>query len=362
MPMNPRALRRTAGIVVLLLCAASGGYAALNWAPDVPVESLQAKWAPPPSQFVSLGGMQVHLRDEGPREDSVPIVLIHGTSSSLHTWDGWADSLRATRRVIRFDLPGFGLTGPSPDGDYGIDAYERFVTQLLDTLGVRRAVLAGNSLGGWIAWRVTVAQRERVQRLVLVDAAGYVFKPKAEPIGFRIARTPGLSRMMQNILPRSVVESSVREVFGDPERVTPELVDRYYDITRRAGNRAALVARYAQMRWASDTAGIRTITQPTLIIWGGLDRLIPPENAARFVRDIAGSHLAVFPTLGHVAHEEDPAATFAAVRRFLATTYLGDRHEHQGTGRTRGWAARRVGDGTSRGDAFEHGGDAPVMD
>ena len=261
--------------------------------------------------------MQVHLRDEGPRDDSVPIVLLHGTSSSLHTWDGWADSLKGTRRVIRFDLPGFGLTGPAPDGDYGMTAYVRFVTHVLDTLGAHRVVLAGNSLGGWIAWRVAVARPELVQRLVLVDAAGYPFESQSVPIGFRLARIPVLNKLVQRILPRSVVEGSVRNVFGDPAKVTPALVDRYYDMTRREGNRAALVARFSQGRADPDTTAIRTIRQPTVIMWGERDRLIPPDNAVRFARDITGSRVLTFATLGHVPHEEDPVVTLAAVRRFL---------------------------------------------
>jgi pimeloyl-ACP methyl ester carboxylesterase len=296
------------------------GTATIFWAPDVSVDSLKPRWAPPPSQFVALDGMQVHLRDEGLRNDSVPVVLLHGTSSSLHTWDGWADSLKATRRVIRFDLPSFGLTGPSPDGDYRIEAYVAFVEHVLDALHVQRVVVGGNSLGGWIAWRVAAVHPGRVQRLVLVDAAGYPFQAASEPIGFRLARMPVVKHLVGQILPRSVVAASVRNVFGDPSKVTPALVDRYFDLTRRAGNRAALVARFAQLRFDADTTLVRSIGQPTLIIWGGRDRLIPPENARRFARDIAGSRLVVFDGLGHVPHEEDPAATFVAVRAFLADT------------------------------------------
>jgi pimeloyl-ACP methyl ester carboxylesterase len=311
----PRGSHRAVTLIVLLIF---GGLAlAQVWAPDVSVESLKSRWAPPPSQFLTVDGMQVHLRDEGPRDDSVPIVLLHGTSSSLHTWEGWADSLRATRRVVRFDLPGFGLTGPAPDSDYRMDAYVRFVTHVLDAEGVQRAVLVGNSLGGWIAWRFTVAQPQRVQRLVLVDAAGYPFKSASVPIGFRLARIPVLNVLMQRLLPRSMVELSVRNVFGDPARVTPELVQRYYDLTRREGNRAALVARFGQTREDPDTMAIRSVTVPTLIIWGGRDGLIPPMNAGRFGRDIAGSRVAIFPALGHVPHEEDPVATLAALREFL---------------------------------------------
>lgn len=305
------------GIIVVTVLVAIGGYVVATWAPDVAVETLMARWALPPSRFLSVDGMQVHLRDEGPRADSVPIVLLHGTSSSLHTWDGWADSLKGTRRVIRFDLPGFGLTGPAADGDYRMEAYVRFVTHMLDTLGARRVVLAGNSLGGWIAWRVAVARPNLVQRLILVDAAGYPFESRSVPIGFRLARIPVLNQLVQRILPRSVVEGSVRSVFGDPAKVTPALVDRYYDLTRREGNRAALVARFAQVHADPDTTAIRVIRQPALILWGGRDQLIPPDNAARFGRDIRGSRVMMLDRLGHVPHEEDPVATLAVVRQFL---------------------------------------------
>jgi pimeloyl-ACP methyl ester carboxylesterase len=296
------------------------GFVALNWAPDRPVVELEARWAPPPSTFIDLAGMQVHLRDEGSRDDLVPIVLLHGTSASLHTWDGWVAALAAERRVIRFDLPGFGLTGPTPDGDYRIERYVEFVAAMLDVLGVERCVLAGNSFGGNVAWQATLALPPgRVQQLVLVDAAGYPLVSESVPIAFRIARIPGLSSLMAVTLPRRLVESSVRNVYGDPDRITPELIDRYYEISLREGNRAALVERFAQAPHGQHADRIGEIQVPTLIIWGGRDRLIPPQHGELFHRDIAASRLVVFPELGHVPHEEDPAATVAVVQEFLAT-------------------------------------------
>ena len=122
---------------------------------------------------------------------------------------------------------------------------------------------------------------------------------------------------MQNTLPRSMIESSVRNVYGDPSKVTQELIDRYHDLTLRAGNRGALVERFRQSPSGEFTAQISQVRQPTLILWGGQDRLIPPDNAAKFGRDIAGSRVVMFDALGHVPHEEDPAATVAAVQRFL---------------------------------------------
>jgi len=310
------ALKVTVGI--LLLLAGALGAAFIAWrVPDQPVSALQAKWAPPPSQFIAVRGMQLHLRDEGPRDDPRPIVLLHGTGASLHTWDGWTRELARERRVIRFDLPGFGLTGPSPDGVYTIESYVDTVLAVADALHVQRFVLAGNSLGGYVAWATTVLHPGRVDRLILVDAAGYPFQSQSIPLAFRIARTPVLNRLVRDVLPRGIVASSLRDVYGDPSRVTPDLVDRYFDLATRAGNRAALVARFDQTTPGSLAERVPEIQVPTLILWGGRDRLIPLENGERFARDIQGSRLVVFDTLGHVPHEEDPARTLAAVLPFL---------------------------------------------
>lgn len=302
---------------VAALLVALGGIVGVIWVPDVPVSALAERWAPPPSQFVALAGMRVHLRDEGPRDDPVPIVLIHGTSASLHTWQGWVRVLSAHRRVISFDLPGFGLTGPAPDADYTIEAYVRFMRILLDHLGIERCVLAGNSLGGDIAWETAYALPKRVEKLVLVDSGGYPFVSTSVPIGFRLARVPVLNRLVENLLPRGLIEGSLRSVYGDPSKVTPELVDLYFDMARRDGNRVALARRFAQNDLGAHSGRIATLKLPTLILWGGRDRLVPPENAQRFHRDIAGSTLVMFDDLGHVPQEEDPARTVAAVEDFL---------------------------------------------
>ena len=284
-------------LLMALLLIAAGAGVALTWAPDRSVAELQGRW-------------------EGPRSDPRPIVLLHGTSSSLHTWDGWAADLSQTRRVIRFDLPGFGLTGPSPDGIYSMERYVDFVTAMMEQLQVNRYVLGGNSLGGEIAWEAAVANPSRVEKLILVDAGGYPLTGSM-PIGFRIAQLPGISRISSYVLPRSMIESSLKDVYGDPSKITPELVDRYYELTLRAGNRAAVSERFAQSRAGSDADNIRKVQEPTLIIWGAKDKLVPPEYAERFHQDIPGSWVAMFDHLGHVPQEEDPARTLDAVRQFL---------------------------------------------
>ncbi|MBI3568014.1 MAG: alpha/beta hydrolase [Gemmatimonadetes bacterium] len=308
-----RVVALMAGALVLVAIA----LVAFSWAPDRTVAELAPRWAPPPSKFVAVAGMQVHVRDEGPRADSLPLVLMHGTSASLHTWNGWTDSLSKSHRVIRFDLPGFGLTGPMPGGDYTMAHYVVVVSSLLDSLHLGRVILAGNSFGGEVAVMVTRAQPDRVAKLILVDAAGYPMRSTSVPLGFRLARSPLFSKLMLVTLPRAIIESSVRNVYGNPSLVTPELVDRYYELTLRAGNRQAVADRFRQSPSDGIAGEVAQLKLPTLILWGSRDRLIPPENAERFHHDIAGSTLVIFDGLGHVPHEEDPARTVAVVRRFL---------------------------------------------
>jgi len=312
-------MKRSVVVVLLLLLVLVGlpaAYLGLTWAPDRPVAELRPRWAKPPSSFIQINGMEVHVRDEGPINDRVPVILLHGTSSSLHTWDGWAEVLKTQRRVIRVDLPGFGLTGPAPDGDYSIAAYMRFMEKLFEHYGAEGYIVAGNSFGGRLAWESALALPSYVQKIVLVDAAGYPMASQSVPLGFRLAQMSWLAPLMERTLPRSVIASSVRNVYGDPSKVTDELVDRYYELTLRAGNRKALRERFAQN--GGDTSSrIRVLRLPTLILWGGRDQLIPPASATRFQREIAGAQLVMFDDLGHVPQEEDPKRTVEPVLGFL---------------------------------------------
>ncbi|MCK5874139.1 MAG: alpha/beta hydrolase [Alcanivoracaceae bacterium] len=311
-------MKKLLSAILVLFVAIAAIVLATSWAPDRPLAELSERWATPPSTFIDIDGMQVHLRDQGPRNDLAPIVLIHGTSASLHTWDGWTNALADQRRVIRFDLPAFGLTGPAPDNDYSIERYADFTLKVMDALGVESAVLAGNSLGGQIAMETALQAPARAAALVLVDSGGYPFEAQSMPIGFKIAQIPAFAPLMNRLLPRSMIESSVESVYGNPSKITPELVDRYYELTLREGNRAALVKRFQNV-FAREDARQRasTLSVPTLIIWGDQDRLIPPQIAEQMHEDITGSELARFAELGHVPHEEDPAVTVAATMAFL---------------------------------------------
>lgn len=289
-----------------------------TWETDRQLGDLVARWAPEPSSFVELDGMQVHMRDTGPRDDPYPIVLLHGMSSSLHTYEDWQAALQGKHRVISVDLPGFGLTGPSPQGDYRIDTYTRFVLRLLDTLGLRRVILVGNALGGEVAWQTTVLAPERVRKLVLIDSDGYQPSVLSMPLAFQIASMRGLRWVSERILPRSLVESSVRSVFGDPAKATKEKVDRYFELNLRVGNRRALFQRMDQAQFGGNSALIRRVQQPTLVMWGEKDEMISPDQGNLFCRDIPRCKLVTFPGLGHLPQEENPQATLKVLLDFLA--------------------------------------------
>jgi pimeloyl-ACP methyl ester carboxylesterase len=284
---------------------------------DIPLTELKAKYAQSPSAFISIDGMDVHYRDEGNPTDTIPIVLIHGTASSLHTFDNWTATLKNNRRVLRMDIPGFGLTGPFVNQQYSIANYASFIDHFLVVKGVKKCILAGNSLGGHIAWQFAVKYPDKVAKLILIDASGYPIESEDVPIAFKIASTPVLNKIMTFITPRFVVRSSVENVYADKTKVTDALVDRYFDLTLRAGNRQALVDRMKLEKVPNAFTLIKTIQQPTLILWGAEDLLITTQSAYRFQKDLPNSTLQILKNVGHVPMEESPQESLAAVLDFL---------------------------------------------
>ncbi|MEZ4849236.1 MAG: alpha/beta hydrolase [Bacteroidia bacterium] len=284
---------------------------------DIPLDELKAQYAPTPSDFISVNGMEVHYRDEGSQQDSLPLVLIHGTGSSLHIFDAWTDNLKQNYRVVRMDLPGYGLTGPFPDRDYSMDHYVDFFKQFLDALHIEKCIIGGNSLGGRIAWGFTVAHPETVEKLILIDAAGYPSQAKSTPLAFRAARIPVLNQMFTFITPPFLARKSVENVYHDKRRVTETLANRYFELTLREGNRQSFVDRMNTTYNPEAYIQIKQIQSPTLILWGEQDLLIPIENAYRFQEDLPNDTLVILPEVGHVPMEESPEVSLEAVVDFL---------------------------------------------
>ncbi|MBL4752353.1 MAG: alpha/beta hydrolase [Flavobacteriales bacterium] len=261
---------------------------------------------------MQMNHMMVHYRDEG---EGKVILLIHGTFASLHTYDKWTKSLKKKYRVIRMDLPGFGLTGPTRNGKYTINTYIRFLTKFLDNLDVKKCHIAGSSLGGWLAWEFSAKYPKRVDRLILIGSAGY-FIDQRLPLPFLMAQTPLLRRFMKHITPKTLVARFVKEVFGNPEKVTDELIDRYYDMLTRRGNRDAFIA-LANTKFVMHVEKVRKIKALTLIMWGGNDSWVSVKNAEAFEKDLPRSKTVIYEGVGHIPMEEIPGKSVRDLHKFL---------------------------------------------
>lgn len=253
-----------AGLVLLvLLLLATVAYTAVFFKPSLSTDKMAEQWAPPPSQFIDLNGVKVHVRDLGPRDDAHPIVMIHGTDTGMTTWFRWADTLQKRRRVILMDLPGFGLSGTLDDGQEGSAAYARFVLALLDKLGVKQCSLIGHAFGGEVAWQMAYLAPERVSRMTLIAPDGYPAQPWKVPLDERLASTPVVNWIGLITRPRWVVEQGVEERFADRNKITPEIVDRYYALPLHEGNRWAQITRLRHGLYGSPTSRLAALHLPT---------------------------------------------------------------------------------------------------
>ncbi|HEU4820755.1 MAG TPA: alpha/beta hydrolase [Qipengyuania sp.] len=307
-----RALRILAVLVAVLMIAFL-----LLRVPDTDAAAMRAKYGGPPSQFVTLpDGPAVHYRDEGPRDAPV-IVLLHGSNADLHTWQPWVDRLKDRYRLIRLDQRGHGLTGAA-QGGYDADAFAGDVLALADALKLDRFVLAGNSMGGANAMRFAMLHPERLTGLVLIDAGGAPVRNQGGGnLAFTVLRMPVIGPLASQMMQRSLVERSLRQSVANQAIVTPTAVDRYWELARYPGNRAATRERFGQP-WTSFTAEqVQSIDVPTLIMWGEEDSLIP-YAAAKWYRDhLPRAQLVSYPGIGHLPMEETPDQSAADLAHFV---------------------------------------------
>ncbi|MGB0366054.1 MAG: alpha/beta fold hydrolase [Flavobacteriaceae bacterium] len=280
--------------------------------PDKTLEELAPKYAAAPSQFMALNGIKIHYRDEGA---GTPIVLIHGTGASLHTWEDWTKDLIEDYRVIRLDLPAYGLTGQDPQKRYSSKDYVDLLDTFLTKLKVEKFHLAGNSLGGLISWLYASYHPEKVDKLVLLDPSGFPFK--STPMVIKMAKTPVLNYFIRYVTPRSFIEKNIKEVYYDHTLIKASTIDRYHDLIRFEGNREAFIDRaYIEREDYRDRLSL--IKATTLILWGENDAWIPVSDAPKFKAAIDNAQVVIMPKTGHVPMEERPKESLAIVAAFLA--------------------------------------------
>jgi pimeloyl-ACP methyl ester carboxylesterase len=303
-------------LLALVLLALAGGYVWYqNATGGEPATELEARYLTADDRFVSVDGARVRVREEGPA-GAPPIILIHGFTFSLESWDGWAADLSADYRVIRYDLLGHGLTGPDPNERYAPQERAAFLASLMDELGLHRATIAGNSLGGTIAWRFAATYPDRVDRLILVDAGVFPFNE----VGDEPVEPPAAIQAFLQLAPEAGVRQSLAFSYADPAAVSETRVQTIIDMMRREGNGDAFIAHIREFTMPDPTPMLAQITAPTLILWGGRDLLIPASQGPQVEAAIADSRLIIYDDLAHAIHEDDPARTVADVRAFLETT------------------------------------------
>ena len=278
---------------------------------SLPVEALRTD-----GHFVKVEGLQIHYRTAG---SGPPLVLIHGIGASLFAWRLVFDQFAQNYTVYALDLKGHGLSDKPNTGDYSPFGMADLVAHFMDALEIDTAKIIGLSMGGAIGAALAIRHPARVERLVLISAAGYALNYHVMPLIVRFASTPLGSAVAAFVLrQRKPIEWYLRSCFYDADRIcTPDMVDGYFLplLTPGLGGVVPLLARdFGQTSLAHR---LKEISAPTLIIWGQYDAVIPLHWGYRFQQDIANAELVVFPKCGHCPHEEIPEQFLEAVNRFF---------------------------------------------
>jgi len=307
-------LRYTAWALGGLIAAGAAAFLIGAWIyRDIPAAVLEAKYSTPASKFLNVDGVRIHYRDEG---TGPPLVLIHANFGSLLSWDSWIDTLKDDYRVLRFDMTGHGLTGPDPSGDYSLERTVELTERFVDALGLTRFAIGGTSVGGTVALHYAAAHPERVERLILLSP-GALEGRSMQRAGRSLPRTASL---LEYITPRALASFMLRSRFGDPSKVDDKLIDQWYEMWLREGQRPAILARlrtYSSANLAEVTAAVRV---PTLILWGEKNPQAPVEQAEELRRMLVNApevRMIIYPGVGHMAADEAGPVIAPDVRAYL---------------------------------------------
>jgi pimeloyl-ACP methyl ester carboxylesterase len=308
-------------LVAVLAVLGAGAYFALK-RPDIPYETLAARYESEASQYVDLpSGVRMHYRDEG-AQNAPPLLLIHGFSASLHTWAPWVQRLSNDFRVISLDLPGHGLTR-SPEGfQASIEVLRDVLHEFVQARGLESFALAGSSMGGNVAWEYALAHPGQVNALILVDASGWEdtrAEASEEPQVFKLLRNPIIGPVLRDLDNSRLIRQGLEASFADRSLVDDAMVERYHLLSRAPGHREILLQMslgYRSRNYATPER-LAALQMPVLILSGDTDRLVPPEHARQFNDAIDRSEIVMFETTGHIPQEERPDESAMAVREFL---------------------------------------------
>ncbi len=315
--------RLAKGLAVLLLSLVF--FLMLMFRSDIPAEEIEKKYQTPESHFIEVDGINLHVRFLGQGD---PIILLHGSFASLHTWDAWQQAMSPYFLTIAIDLPGHGLTGPDSEKRYSIKDYSQLVLSLMEKLNIEKVHLAGNSMGGGVALQIASTRPDKVLSLNLIAASGAprpqkrtleTGKPSSNSNStgwiFKAAGNPIFSQLLLKCTPKFLFAMNLKQVYADQSKISEKTLDRYYDLMLREGNRKATIDRLTAARDMS--VDFDRLTMPTLILWGENDTWISVSQGYLLGKAIPQSKLIVFPNTGHVPMEEIPTESVGAYLSFL---------------------------------------------
>ena len=288
---------------------------------------LEEKYAGPTSQYITVDGTRFHYRIDG-NPEGPGVVLLHGVLASTHTWDGWVENIGSKYHMLRLDLPGFGLSEPLKDKtkytpEYAVEIFEKVRVAIAAEHPefkdkFEKFHLVGNSLGGFISWFYATKYPERVNKLILIDPIAYQ-QPLPRIIKFASGGFGGT--MAQISSPRFIVRKNVRKVYGNPESPTDETILRYHELLLYKGHKEAMVQYFKTLRKYNEEDSmakfVPQIKVPTLLMFGGKDRWVPPELIDKWKRDVDGLQVKVYAEGGHIPMEEFPVETSNDADEFM---------------------------------------------
>jgi pimeloyl-ACP methyl ester carboxylesterase len=287
---------------------------------DIPANQNHEKYFTNESQYIEIDSTKIHIRKMG---KGFPVLLIHGSFSSLHTWEVWQQQLANEFMTISVDLPGHGLTGPNPQEQYDTDYYANLLWMLADQLHYDSIAIAGNSMGGQVAYKMALQNPDKVKKLILINSSGASLKADTADFKdqntfsvFSLINHPIFSKLMTSITPKFLFEMSLEQVYYDKTKIKDQKIQLYYDLMLQEGNRAATLKRFKQ-RATSEFEKLADLKVPTLILWGKYDNWIPVSHAHRFDSILPNSTLKIYKDAGHVPMEEIPVKTAKDALEFL---------------------------------------------
>ena len=283
---------------------------------DISLSKLYPLFTDEHSSFFKWYGIDVHFKDEG---KGIPVILFHGTSSSLHTWDELTKLLKPKYRIIRIDLIGCGITGPHPKRDYSLEMHLNFISDFIDFLKLDKFIIAGNSWGGMLAWNYTALNPRHVLGLILINSAG--FQMNKTPMRFKLVQSWWGRWLLKKSTPKWIVKKGLREVIYS-RQIEKRTILRYQLLMLRKGNRQAFVD-FMRIRQQAKTELLKSIDTPTLLLWGRHDKLYPLRHAYLFKDGLINTQLKIVEKSAHIPMEEAPSVCGYEIENFINTLKTG---------------------------------------